>query len=75
MVLSYVVRSEARVDEIIADAEKAGATILKPAATLPWGGYGGSRIRTATSGTSATAPRERSSLTPSSQQAVLRSRS
>lgn len=42
MVLNYVVRSEARVDEIIADAEKAGATILKPAATLPWGGYGGS---------------------------------
>ena len=42
MVLNYVVRSEERVDEIIADAEKAGATILKPAATLPWGGYGGS---------------------------------
>ena len=42
MVLNYVVRSEVRVDEIIADAEKAGATILKPAATLPWGGYGGS---------------------------------
>jgi uncharacterized protein len=42
MVLTYVVRSEARVDEIIADAEKAGATILQPAGTLPWGGYGGS---------------------------------
>ena len=42
LVLTYVVRSEARVDEIIAEAEKAGATILKPAATLPWGGYGGS---------------------------------
>jgi uncharacterized protein len=42
MVLTYVVRGEARVDEIITDAEKAGATILKPAATLPWGGYGGS---------------------------------
>jgi catechol 2,3-dioxygenase-like lactoylglutathione lyase family enzyme len=42
MVLNYVVRSEARVDEIIADAEKAGATILKPAATLQWGGYGAS---------------------------------
>jgi uncharacterized protein len=41
MVLGYVVRSEARVDEIIADAEKAGATILKPATTLQWGGYGG----------------------------------
>ena len=42
LVLTYVVRSEARVDEIIAEAEKAGATILKPAATLEWGGYGGS---------------------------------
>jgi catechol 2,3-dioxygenase-like lactoylglutathione lyase family enzyme len=42
LVLGYVVRSEARVDEIMADAEKAGATILKPAATLQWGGYGGS---------------------------------
>ncbi len=42
MVLTYVVRSEARVDEILADAEKAGATILKPAAATPWGGYGGS---------------------------------
>jgi hypothetical protein len=42
LVLKYVVRSEARVDEIIAEAEKAGASILKPAATKPWGGYGGS---------------------------------
>jgi predicted lactoylglutathione lyase len=42
LVLTYVVRSEARVDEIIAEAEKAGATILKPAAALQWGGYGGS---------------------------------
>ncbi|OLZ46612.1 VOC family protein [Amycolatopsis keratiniphila] len=41
LVLSYVVRSEARVDEIVAEAEKAGATILKPAGALPWGGYGG----------------------------------
>jgi catechol 2,3-dioxygenase-like lactoylglutathione lyase family enzyme len=42
IVLDYVVRSEARVDEILADAEKAGATILKPAGGLEWGGYGGS---------------------------------
>lgn len=41
LVLTYVVRSEARVDEIIAEAEKAGATILKPAGALSWGGYGG----------------------------------
>jgi uncharacterized protein len=40
--LNYVVRSEARVDEIIAEAEKAGATILKPAEALDWGGYGAS---------------------------------
>jgi uncharacterized glyoxalase superfamily protein PhnB len=40
LVLTYVVRSEARVDEIMAEAEKAGATILKPAGTLQWGGYG-----------------------------------
>jgi catechol 2,3-dioxygenase-like lactoylglutathione lyase family enzyme len=42
LALNYVVRNEARVDEIIAEAERAGATILKPAATLEWGGYGGS---------------------------------
>jgi uncharacterized protein len=42
IVLDYVVRSEARVEEILADAEKAGATILKSAAALEWGGYGGS---------------------------------
>jgi predicted enzyme related to lactoylglutathione lyase len=41
LVLTYVVRSEARVDELIAEAEKAGATILKAAGALPWGGYGG----------------------------------
>lgn len=40
--LNYVVRSEARVDEILAQAKKAGATILLPAAALQWGGYGGS---------------------------------
>ena len=41
VVFNYVVRSEARVDEVMAEAEKAGATILKPAANLQWGGYGG----------------------------------
>src|SRR5256714_7994242 len=38
IVFNYVVRSEARVDEIIAEAEKAGAKILKPAAKEQWGG-------------------------------------
>ncbi len=42
LAFNYVVRSQARVDEIIAEAQKAGATILKPAAALQWGGYGGS---------------------------------
>ena len=42
LVFTYVVRSQARVDEIMAQAERAGATILKPAATKQWGGYGGS---------------------------------
>jgi len=38
---NYVVRSEARVDEVIEEARKAGAKILKPAAKEQWGGYGG----------------------------------
>ncbi len=38
---TYVVRSEERVDEVLAEAEKAGAKILKPATKEPWGGYGG----------------------------------
>jgi uncharacterized protein len=41
VVLNYVVRSEARVDAVMEEAEKAGAQILKPATTLQWGGYGG----------------------------------
>jgi predicted lactoylglutathione lyase len=42
VVFTYVVRSEERVDEILAEADKAGGTVLKPAAALEWGGYGGS---------------------------------
>jgi uncharacterized protein len=34
VVFNYIVRSEARVDEVMAEAERAGATILNPAATL-----------------------------------------
>nr|WP_174385116.1 VOC family protein [Nocardia otitidiscaviarum] len=41
MVFTYVVRSEARVDEILNEAEQAGGTILEPAAATEWGGYGG----------------------------------
>ena len=40
VVFNYVVRSEARVDAVLAEAEKAGARILKPAAKDQWGGYG-----------------------------------
>ena len=72
MVLNYVVRSEARVDEIVADADKAGATILKPAATMPWGGTAvRSPTRMATSGALPTAPRVRTSPTRNSEQAVV----
>ncbi len=42
IVFTYVVRSEERVNEILEEAKKAGAKILKPAAKLEWGGYGGS---------------------------------
>src|SRR5256885_2989231 len=42
VVMNYVVRSEKRVDEVMDEAKKAGAKILKPAAKLQWGGYGGS---------------------------------
>src|SRR5256885_9349785 len=38
---NYVVRSEKRVVEVMDEAKKAGAKILKPAAALQWGGYGG----------------------------------
>jgi uncharacterized protein len=41
LVFNYVVRSEKRVDEVMDEAKKAGAKILKPAAKLEWGGYGG----------------------------------
>jgi uncharacterized protein len=41
VVFNYVVRSEDRVDEVLDEARKAGGTVLKPAAKLQWGGYGG----------------------------------
>ena len=41
MVFQYVVRSEDRVDAVLDEAQRAGGTILKPAAKLEWGGYGG----------------------------------
>ena len=39
--LNYLVRSEERVAEVLAEAEQAGATIAKPAEPSPWGGSSG----------------------------------
>ena len=39
--LSYIVRSEERVDAVLAEAERAGGEIAKPAQRSPWGGYSG----------------------------------
>jgi len=39
--LNHIVESEARVAEVMALAERAGATILKPAQKAQWGGYFG----------------------------------
>jgi catechol 2,3-dioxygenase-like lactoylglutathione lyase family enzyme len=39
--LAYVVRSEERVDAVLAEAERAGARIVKPAQPASWGGYSG----------------------------------
>ena len=39
--LSYIVRSNERVDAILAEAERAGGAIVKPAQSAQWGGYFG----------------------------------
>jgi uncharacterized protein len=39
--LAHNVRSPAEVDAVIAEAEAAGATIARPGAETPWGGYSG----------------------------------
>jgi catechol 2,3-dioxygenase-like lactoylglutathione lyase family enzyme len=39
---SYNVRSEGRVDEVLEEASRAGATIVKKAERTEWGGYSGS---------------------------------
>src|SRR5690606_38287445 len=39
--LSHNVRSPAEVDAVLAEAEAAGATIGRPGAPTPWGGYSG----------------------------------
>lgn len=39
--LSYIVRSEERVAAVLAEAERAGGRIAKPAQRTPWGGSSG----------------------------------
>ena len=41
MTFSYLVGSQERVDELLAEAERAGGSIAKPAQEEQWGGYGG----------------------------------
>lgn len=39
--LAFNTKSEAEVDEVMAEVEKQGATIVKPAQKVFWGGYSG----------------------------------
>jgi predicted lactoylglutathione lyase len=39
--LAQNVRSKERVDEVLAEAERAGGNVVKPGQPTPWGGYGG----------------------------------
>ena len=39
--LAYNARSEKRVDELLAEAERAGGKLTKPAERAAWGGYSG----------------------------------
>jgi uncharacterized protein len=39
--LAHNVRSRERVEAVLAEAESAGGTIVKPAGETSWGGYGG----------------------------------
>jgi hypothetical protein len=72
VVFNYVVRSENRVDEVLDEAQRAGEKILKPAAKLRWAGTADpSPTRMATSRTSPTAPKEKSSPTPSNEGSAL----
>jgi hypothetical protein len=41
VVFNHIVESEARVTEMMALAQRAGATIIKPAQKAQWGGYFG----------------------------------
>ena len=41
VLLSHNVSSRSSVDDVMVEAERAGAEIIKPAKDLFWGGYGG----------------------------------
>jgi predicted lactoylglutathione lyase len=41
VLLSHNVSSRSAVDDVMVEAERAGAEIIKPAKDLFWGGYGG----------------------------------
>ncbi|MGQ0550926.1 MAG: VOC family protein [Armatimonadota bacterium] len=41
MTLNYIVPSQGRVDEVLAQAKRAGGKIAKPAQRAQWGGYFG----------------------------------
>jgi len=41
VMFSYIVESQERVTEVMAQAERAGAKILKPAQKAQWGGFSG----------------------------------
>ena len=41
MTFSYIVRADDRVDALLAEAESAGGTIIRPAERAQWGGYFG----------------------------------
>ena len=39
--LAYIARSEERVDAVLAEAERAGGSVVQPARQTSWGGYSG----------------------------------
>ena len=41
LTLAFITRSEERVDAVLAEAERAGGKIVKPAELASWGGYSG----------------------------------
>ena len=40
MTFNYIVSNKERVDEVLAQAERAGAKVVKPASKVQWGYFG-----------------------------------